>query len=309
MMIGEYSFIAPGVDPNTVPGIYDVSTSQQGRADDYANFVAPLYEDAPWVIGDGWFEYVDEPANGRVPDGENNDFGLVNVDDQPYADLVGAASLLHSILPDRLVEPATVCDSWAQGSDGVVCNATITNQSYPVSIIEEPLLGGIQRKAYSDTVYAGGGRPAYKFAVVQGRLLKGLKLDKKTGTISGTPKNAGTSTFTLEVTDASRSTSTQSESITIAPDVPVSITTTSLGHALENSPYAKTLKATGGTAPYVWSLSSGPLPPGITLGSNGELSGVPTTSGTFTFKVSATDSTTSPLTASTNYTLTVKPPT
>ena len=91
----------------------------------------------------------------------------------------------------------------------------------------EPLVEGTQGTAYSDTVYAGGGHPSYRFAVVQGRLSKGLKLDKKTGTITGIPKDAGTSTFNLEVIDASGSRSTQTESITVAPDVPLSIKPTS----------------------------------------------------------------------------------
>ncbi len=306
MMIGEYSFIAPGADPNTVPGIYYVSANQQARANDYANFVAPLYEDAPWVIGDGWFEYVDEPANGRVPDGENNNFGLVNVNDQAYPDLVNAASLVHSILPDRLVESGTVCDSWAQESDGAVCNATMTNQTYPVSIIAEPLLPGKQDAAYTDTVYSAGGRPTYKFAVMQGHLPKGLRLDKKTGVISGTPKDAGTSAFTLQVTDAAGAKSTQSESITIAPDVPVSIETTSLGQARVDASYTKKLKAAGGTEPYTWTISSGSPPEGLTFNPDGELDGVPTMPGTFTFAVTATDSTSSPLRATATYNLTVK---
>jgi len=89
MMIGEYAFIAPGpLTPNLHPGIYYVSANQQQRADDYANFVAPLYEDAPWVVGDDWFEYVDEPVNGRPGDNEDDNFGLVNVEDQPYTDVV-----------------------------------------------------------------------------------------------------------------------------------------------------------------------------------------------------------------------------
>ena len=71
MMIGEYAFIAPGPqDPNTDPGIYYVSANQQARATDYANFLARLYEDAPWMVGDEWFKYTDQPANGRVPNGE-----------------------------------------------------------------------------------------------------------------------------------------------------------------------------------------------------------------------------------------------
>ncbi len=126
MMIGEYAFIATGPqDPNTDPGIYYISANQQARANDYANFVAPLYEDAPWLVGDEWFQYTDQPANGRVPNGENDNFGLVNIADQPYPEVTAAASLMHSILADRLVQSGPTCDSWAQGTTGVVCTATM----------------------------------------------------------------------------------------------------------------------------------------------------------------------------------------
>ena len=45
----------------------------------------------------------------------------------------------------------------------------------------------------------------------------------------------------------------------------------------------------GGTSPYSYSLFSGALPPGLTLASNGTISGTPTTAGTYTFVVNATD--------------------
>src|SRR5690606_35712191 len=48
--------------------------------------------------------------------------------------------------------------------------------------------------------------------------------------------------------------------------------------------------ATGGTAPYTYSLSGGEMAPGLTLAADGTLKGTPTTAGTFTFKVTATDS-------------------
>jgi hypothetical protein len=307
MMIGEYAFIAPGPqDPNTDPGIYYISANQQARATDYANFLAPLYEDAPWLVGDEWFQYTDQPANGRVPNGENNDFGLVNIEDQPYPEVTTGTSLLHSILPDRLVQSGPTCDSWAEGPTGVVCNATITPSTYPVSIIDETLTGATQGTSYSDTVYAAGGTPAdYKFSLSRGgKLPKGLKLNK-TGTISGTPTKAGTSSFTVQVKD-SGVTAIQAESITVAPDVPLSVTTTALPAAKENHSYSKALAATGGTSPYTWAISAGSPPSGISLTTGGQLTGVPTATGTFTFTVTATDSTAVPETATKSLTLVVK---
>jgi len=50
------------------------------------------------------------------------------------------------------------------------------------------------------------------------------------------------------------------------------------------------LAASGGTAPYTWTLSSGSLPAGVTLGSTGLLSGVATASGSFSPVIQVCDS-------------------
>jgi hypothetical protein len=57
-----------------------------------------------------------------------------------------------------------------------------------------------------------------------------------------------------------------------------------------NQPYSVTLQATGGTPPYTWSLASGSLPRGLTLSSNGVISGTPTATGLFPFTITVTDS-------------------
>ncbi len=51
------------------------------------------------------------------------------------------------------------------------------------------------------------------------------------------------------------------------------------------------ISATGGTPPYTWSISSGSLPPGLTLNSGGVISGTPTTLGNYPFTAKVTDAT------------------
>lgn len=73
---------------------------------------------------------------------------------------------------------------------------------------------------------------------------------------------------------------------------PLSITTGSLPNGTVGISYSQTLAASGGTPPYSWNLASGsqPLPTGLSLSSNGTISGTPSTASTFTFTVRVGDS-------------------
>lgn len=64
------------------------------------------------------------------------------------------------------------------------------------------------------------------------------------------------------------------------------------------SAYSQTLTAENGVPPYTWSIESGTLPSGLTLGTDGLLSGAPTVLGTFDFTVKVTDSAEGSATAS-----------
>jgi alpha-tubulin suppressor-like RCC1 family protein len=66
--------------------------------------------------------------------------------------------------------------------------------------------------------------------------------------------------------------------------------TIALSDAVVAQPYAVTLNATGGNAPYTWSVTSGALPPGLSLSSAGSISGTPTTPATASFTVTVHDS-------------------
>jgi hypothetical protein len=99
LMMGEYGFRAADSGlPNTWPPIFPTFATQADRAAAYETFLTTMYA-SPWVVGDAWFEYVDEPAGGRTGDGENSNWGLVSVTDVPYQTMVSAVEAMHARAP------------------------------------------------------------------------------------------------------------------------------------------------------------------------------------------------------------------
>jgi hypothetical protein len=148
--------------------------------------------------------------------------------------------------------------------------------------------------AYSQILAASGGTPPtppYTWTITVGALPAGLLLNKATGVISGTPTKKGTSNFTVKATDSAKPVGrigTQALSITVTD---LAVTTASLPGGTILSPYNQTLTASGGTAPYSWTITVGALPAGLLLNqATGVISGTPTTIGTSNFTVMVTDS-------------------
>jgi hypothetical protein len=82
----EFSFKAQDAGlPNSHGAGRPVAT-QQDRADRFDAYLSALAK-MPFVVGFHWFEYADEPAEGRF-DGENSNYGLVNLKDEPWQILV-----------------------------------------------------------------------------------------------------------------------------------------------------------------------------------------------------------------------------
>lgn len=81
-----------------------------------------------------------------------------------------------------------------------------------------------------------------------------------------------------------------SETVSVGTAQPLSVTTTSLPAGATGVVYNQSISAGGGIAPYMWSMVSGSLPPGLTLYSkNGMIYGTPSVKGTFVFTVQTTD--------------------
>ena len=131
------------------------------------------------------------------------------------------------------------------------------------------------------------------FAVSSGALPPGLSLSSDEGAARGTPTQAGTYTFFITVSYSCglKSPSDQQYTINVNPQVQrLVVTTPSLPDANIGQAYtAPALAAANGTVSS-WTLAAGALPAGLTLGSNGVISGTPTQSGLFTFTVQANGS-------------------
>lgn len=145
--------------------------------------------------------------------------------------------------------------------------------------------------AYNQTVSGSGGTAPYTFAVTSGTLPTGLVLNGATGAITGTPTTVGTFNFTITATDANGCPGSRAFTIVIAaaacPVITLSPPTLPPGSV--GLFYSQTISASGGTAPYTYSIISGALPPGLTLnGATGAITGTPTTPGLFSFSVQAT---------------------
>jgi hypothetical protein len=145
---------------------------------------------------------------------------------------------------------------------------------------------GWTHTVYSDTLTESGGTAPFTWSVSAGSLPAGISLSAG-GTLSGTPTATGTSSFTVKVTDANSQSATQATSITVSAGVSTTFAAPPAG--LVGVAYTDTLTATGGTAPYTWSVNAGSLPPGITLTSAGVLAGTPTTAGSYPFTVNVID--------------------
>jgi kumamolisin len=149
-----------------------------------------------------------------------------------------------------------------------------------------PTTTGPVNVPYSFT-YTASGNPAPAFAVTPGSLPSGLNLSS-TGTISGTPTLAGVYTGTVTASNNVSPNATQNFTITIQ-QAPAITSSPPPSTATVSTAYNFTFTATGYPPP-IFSVSAGALPPGLTLSSDGVISGSPTAPGVYTATIDATNS-------------------
>lgn len=141
---------------------------------------------------------------------------------------------------------------------------------------------------YTQQLQASGGSGSLTWIDKYGDLVgTGLTLSSA-GLLSGTVSSSTTISFTAEVTDEALNTDEQLLSFVINPSIIV--TTSSLPEWTQGFAFSQTLASTGGTGSIAWSDKYGDLNgSGLTLGTSGQLSGIPSVSGLIEFTALATD--------------------
>ncbi|MDL5367048.1 Calx-beta domain-containing protein [Xanthomonas sp. NCPPB 2654] len=189
---------------------------------------------------------------------------------------------------------------------------TITNDDAVVTVGPASLPSATAGTAYSQNLSASGGTAPYSFVISAGALPAGLTLSAA-GVLSGTPTASGSFNFTATATDSGGSPTSGNRAYALVVASPtLTLPATTLAGGTAGQAYTAAINpATGGIAPYTYTLSAGALPAGVTVNSaTGALSGTPTVAGNFNFSLTATDSTTgSAGQASQSYSLSIVSPT
>jgi len=178
----------------------------------------------------------------------------------------------------------------------VIAPAVVPPAVCPViSMLPATAPNGTVAVAYSQVFTASGGTAPYTYGVTVGALPTGLTLTTG-GTLAGTPTAAGTYTFTIRATDANGCFTSIPYTVVIAPAVVppavcpvISLLPATTPNAALGVAYSQAITASGGTAPYVYGITTVALPPSLTPTAAGLPRGPPTVACPPTFTLRATD--------------------
>ncbi|MEZ5356548.1 MAG: Ig domain-containing protein [Bryobacteraceae bacterium] len=214
-----------------------------------------------------------------------------------------------SLAPGTYFCPVEVSSPVAANSpETVTIVLTVSGGSAgPPQILTGSLPGGEVGGGYTAQLSGICSNTPCLWSVSAGALPAGLNLSASTGILSGIAAAAGTSDFTIRLTDTALVFAEKPLSISVSGDQPVTVT--HLSGALNltlNTPASVLFNAAGGSGNYTWSLDDlASLPDGLEFAS-GQISGAARRIGNFTVLVRAVDE--NSLQGELAVTITVRPP-
>jgi len=215
----------------------------------------------------------------------------------------GTVPALLNFTADGTNDYYVVVDGYNGGDALVQLNVSVECPTITLSPLSLP--NGSIGHLYTQTVTATNGVPPYRFAVTSVQKPPPGVLLSDAGVLSGNPTTAGSYPFTVTATDANGCTGVATYTIVITCPT-ISLLPASLPGATLGVPYSQSLSASGGTAPYAFTVLTGSATlagAGFSLSSAGVLSGTPTQAGVLNFTIGVTDA--HGCTASRNYSIIV----
>ena len=222
----------------------------------------------------------------------------------PNNTAIGAGNLVVTAPCSQTLSPAfTVAAPALTATVSTTAGSPTTTSPIPFSV------------SFSQSV--GTTFTASDVTVANGTVTSGSFVGSGSGpyTFSVTPTAVGTVTVSLAAgvaTDANNTGNTASNAVSVQYQAPtIVVGPAALPNGTQGTAYSQTITASGGTSPYTYAITMGSLPAGLTLSAAGTLSGTPTTSGTYNFRVTATDNSAAPgpYIGSRAYSLTIGSPT
>ncbi len=205
--------------------------------------------------------------------------GIESIVGRTYHD---AQAVYNIVLEDR---PMWYLASgvWIWSRDTVVTGVA----SFPaLEITTMTVPAGVIGRAYSETLSGTGGDTIYTWSAISS-LPTGVSFSSG-GSFSGTPTVPGTYTVTVRLTDSRGAFVNKSFSLAINPALSIA-EDTPLASGAAGEAYEVDLTGVGGITPYTFSVHTGTLPTGLSLASNGVISGTASTPGSSTFTIRVVD--------------------
>ncbi|WP_157603010.1 RCC1 domain-containing protein [Rathayibacter sp. Leaf299] len=289
-----------GVTAISAGDVHSLALKDDGTVVAWGTAGSPQVDGLPSGLDDvvavsaGWDHSLALTSDGTVVAWGSNEYGQISVP----ADLTDVVAVSGGARHSLAMKKDGTLVAWGDNEDdqlthpsGLGIPTAIDAGGYHnIALGARPALSADAPPATAtvgqDYSYAFGADPStYAYTVVSGALPAGLALSQQ-GVLAGTPTEGGPSTFTVAAVNRYGRTIGAAHTITVAqaPAEPTLSGAAPVGRIGSSYDFAYTVG--GFPAPTV-SLASGSLPQGLTLSSDGRLTGTPTAAGTSTFTVLA----------------------